>query len=91
MKGHQQPIGVRVGLRPDRLPPAPQGRDREAGRIVVLAHRHPAGVAPHVVDAVRDRLAQVRVREVVDVDALRPALRLPFPPAILELTDQLAG
>ena len=56
---------------------------------MVLAHRDPAGVAPHVVDAVRDRLAQVLVREIVDVDPLGLALRLPFPPPVLEGADQL--
>src|SRR5918993_1461896 len=49
---------------------------------------HPAGIAPHVVDAVGDRLAQLGVGEVVHVDPFRLARRLPFDPGVGELADQ---
>ena len=81
----QQPLRPGIGVRPDRLPPAAQARDREARRVVVLPHGDPAGVAAHIVDAVGDRLAQLLVGEVVDVDLLGLALRLPLPPAVLEV------
>ena len=56
---------------------------------MVGADRHPAGVRGHVVDAVRDRLAEFLVGEVVDVDRA-PVMpgRLVLPAAVLEVADQ---
>ena len=55
---------------------------------MVGADRHPAGVGGHVVDAVRDGLAQLLVGEVVHVDPLGLPGRLVLPAAVLELPDQ---
>ena len=46
-------------------------------------------VGGHVLDAIRDRLAQLLVHEIVYVDPLRLAARKPFPPTIFEMSDQL--
>ena len=48
----------------------------------------PAEIPAHVVHAVEDGLADARVGEVVDVDPLRLAGRLPLPPAVGVLADQ---
>ena len=51
----------------------------------------PAGVGGHVVDAVRDGLAQIGIGEVVHVDPFGLAGRLVLRAAVLEVPDQLAG
>ena len=56
---------------------------------MVGADADPPGVGGQVVDAVRDGLAQLLVHEVVHVDPLRLAARMPFPPTVLEVADQL--
>jgi len=56
---------------------------------VVDAHAHESVAGRDVVDPVRDRLADGVIREVVDVDQLGLALRLPLPPAVFEVPDQL--
>jgi len=56
---------------------------------VVDANADPTGVGRLVVDAVGDRLAQVLVDEVVDVDFLGLTRRLPLPPAVAEPADKL--
>jgi hypothetical protein len=72
----------------DRLPPAAEGGHRECGGVVVGADADPAGVGGHVVDAVRVGLAQRRVEEVVHLDLLGPALRVPFPAAVVVRADE---
>ena len=46
-------------------------------------------VGADVVDAVGDRLSDRVARKVVNVDQLRFALRLPFPPRVFEVADEL--
>ena len=67
-----------VALRPDLLPPRLDRGDREHRRVVVDADADEAVVGGDVVDAVRDRLADRVAGEVVDVDELGLALRLPL-------------
>ncbi len=74
---------------PDGVPPAAQCRDGERRGVVVGADGDPAGVGRDVVDAVRDRLAQLLVGEVAHVDLLGLPGRLVLPTAVLELPDQL--
>src|SRR5215211_9102127 len=88
IRADQEAIRRGIGTHPNRLPPAVQARDRETGRVVVLSHRDPTSIASHVIDAIGDRFAHFRVRESVDLDLLRVTLRLPFPPTVLERTDQ---
>jgi hypothetical protein len=56
---------------------------------VVDANADPTGVGRLVVDAVGDRLAQIPVDEVVDVDGLGLSRGLPLPPAVAESADKL--
>jgi hypothetical protein len=55
---------------------------------VIDAHADPASVGRLVVDAVGDRLAQILVDEVVDVDSLGLARRLPLLSTVAEPADQ---
>jgi hypothetical protein len=87
--GHQQPGCGGVQRPAGLLPPAPQRRHRERGRVVVAAHAHPSGVSAQVIDPVGDRLANRRVGEVVHVDPLGLASRLLLGAAIGVAADQL--
>ena len=51
-------------------------------------HADPALVVGHVVDSVRDRLAQFLILEVVDANFLRLAFGMPFATAVLEIPHQ---
>src|SRR5674476_863742 len=66
----QQPAGARVAGASDGFPPGAQGRNRERGGVVVGPDADPAGVGGHVIDAVGDGLAELLIREVMDVDLL---------------------
>ena len=70
------------------MPAVANRRHRERRGVVVPAHVHPGLVARHVVDAVRNRLALRVGREIMHQYRRRRALRLPFPPAVLEVSDQ---
>ena len=70
-------------------PPAPQRLHRERRRVVIDAHAHPARVAGQIVDPVRNRLAEGRVREVVNPNPFRVAARTPLPTGVLERADEL--
>ena len=50
--------------------------------------RYPAGVVQNVVDAIRDRLAEVLVWEVVDIDPFGLPGGLVLPATVLEVSDQ---
>jgi len=56
--------------------------------IVVGADGNPAVLGGDVVDAVGLAFASVLSMKVVDLDVFRVAGRVPFPSAVLELTDQ---
>ena len=88
VRAHQQARRLRVGLPANRLPPPPQARDRKTGGVMVLPDRDLPGILPNIVDAIGNGFAQRAVGKIVDLDALWIALRLPFLPAVLELTDQ---
>src|SRR5450631_13377 len=86
----RQRAGVRVALAPEVLPPRTDRADRERARVVADPDRHHAFVRVNVVDAVRDRVPEILVLEVVAANLDRPPARLPLPPDRLEITDQLA-
>ena len=88
VRGDQQPPGQRIVAAPGCLPPAADRLHGERGGVVVGADVHPAGVRRQVIDPVRDRLAQLPVREVVGADPGWLALRPPLPAAVFELADQ---
>jgi hypothetical protein len=83
IRTHQQPIRLRIAATADLLPPTPQGGDRERRGVMVGPNTDPAAVVAKVVDPVGDRLAHLRVGEVMDVDLLGFARGLPLgaPPA----------
>ena len=85
----QQPLGGRVGVAADLLPPASQRLDRERGGVVVDSDTDLAGMMPKVVDPIGDSLARLRVGEVMHVDPLGVARGLPLPTAVGEAPDQL--
>src|SRR6266536_4218223 len=80
---------IGIPLRAHPLPPSLDRCHGEHRRVVVGADVDEAVVRRDIVDAVRDRLADGVVGKVVDVDQLGLALRLPVPPGILEVADQL--
>ena len=55
---------------------------------MIDTYADPALVVGHVIDAVRDRLAQFLILEVVDANFLRLALGMPFATAVLEIPHQ---
>ena len=59
----------------------------KARRVVIDADANPTLVPTQVIDAVRNRFAQILIQKVVYLDLLRFAHGLPFTPAILERAD----
>ena len=55
---------------------------------MVGADGHPAGVGWYVLDAIRDRLAQVLAGEVVDIDTFALPGGLVLTPTVFELPDE---
>ena len=55
--GDQQLRRMRVARTTHRLPPAPNGIDREARRVIVDADAHPSGIVGDVVSSAASRLA----------------------------------
>ena len=86
--GDVERVGRRVRLPSHHRPPLANRRDGEGRRVVVAADADPGFVARHVVDAVRNRLADRVAGKVVDAHPLGLAGRLPLAPAILEIADQ---
>ena len=87
--GDRQRCRGRVARPAEVLPPGADARDRELSGVVVDPDRDPAGVVGEVVDAVGDRLAELRVLEVVDAHRDRRALRAKLSAHRLEVPDQL--
>jgi hypothetical protein len=54
----QEPLRGRVADAADGVPPGAQGGDSKRGRVVVGPDADPSGARGHVIDAVRDRLAE---------------------------------
>ena len=87
--GSDQQLGrTRIHRASHVSPPPPQRLDGELGRVMIDAHAHPAGVGRQVVHPVGDRLAQLRVQEIMDADLFGATLGLPLPSAVLEVADQ---
>jgi hypothetical protein len=65
--------------------------DGEARGVVIDSDTHPAFVAAEVVDAIRNRLAMVRIAndEIMDADLVGLTPAPPRPAPILEVADQL--
>ena len=70
-------------------PPAPNGHNCEARRVVIATHIHPRFVETQVIDAVSDRLTHGVLRKVMNQSPFGCALGLPLVTAILEIADQL--
>src|SRR5580658_1867052 len=86
--GEQQSRGVGIGISSHAPPPATDGLDCEFGRVVVDADVDPSFVASDVVDAVRNRLAESLVDEVVHAHRLRLARRAPLLATVGEISDE---
>ena len=86
---HQQPPGPRIGRLPHFPPPAPQRFHREFRGVVVHPDADPPDVRRHVVDPVRDCLAQLLVGEIMHLHLLRLPLRPPLPPPVPVRPHQL--
>ena len=69
-------------------PPLQDAGDSELGRVVVDPHAHPAFIGGDVVDTVRNCLAQLGIREVMDRDFFRLPLGLPLLASILEVSHE---
>jgi hypothetical protein len=86
--GDQKFCRVRVARAAHGLPPAHNGVDREACRVVVDADTHPSGAVGNVVDSVGRRPPELRDDEVVRTHRLWLPLRTILTTAILEIADQ---
>ena len=80
--------GLRVGPGSLVLPPAAQGGHGESGGVVVDADRDPSQFSAEIEDPIRDRLAHLRVDEVMGLDPLRIVARCPGPAIVLVGTDE---
>src|ERR1700692_3677553 len=83
--GDQKFCRVRVARAPHRLPPAPNGVDREACRVFVDADPHPPGLVGNVVDPVGRRPPEFRDDEVVHTHRLGLTLRTVLTTALLAI------
>ena len=72
--GDRQCAGVRIALRAEVLPPADDRVDGELGGIAGDPDADPALVRRQIVDAVRDRMSELLVLEVMTANLDRPAL-----------------
>ena len=86
--GNQQPFCLRISLHSHLQPPAPNAGDGELGRVVIDPDADPTGVVGEVVYAVGNRLAQILVGKIVDVDLLRDSFGFAFLACVLEFSDQ---
>ena len=88
--GFHDRAGARRGARDQAynrlIPPAANAVDGELRRVVVNPHADPTLIVQHVVDPVRNGLAQFLVLEVVDPHRLRVALGTPLAAAITPKT-----
>ena len=82
---------MRVTRASHRLPPASNGIDCEARRVVVDPDAHPPGIVGDVVDAVGRRPTELRDDEVVHADRFGPTLRAVLTPTIAEIAHQLVS
>jgi hypothetical protein len=77
-----QRLGLLIEAAPPLRPPPPTTLYRNTGRVLVAAHVHPPQIATHLIDAVRDRCAELGSGKVRDVDLLGLPLRLPLLPPL---------
>src|SRR5512138_1063249 len=89
VSGDEELARLRVAERTNLLPPRLDRGDGELRRVVVDAHADEAIVRADVVHAVRNRLADRLVWEVVDVDQLGLPLGLSLAATVLEVAHEL--
>src|ERR1017187_1647358 len=83
-----QTFGFGMTLLSHRPPPSADRVDGKGGGVVIGADADPPDIVGDVVDAVRNRTAQLRVDEVVDVDEFGRSVASPFPAVVLEIAYQ---
>lgn len=71
VRHHQEGHCLRIHPAPHLLPPAADGFRGKRGGIVIDSHADPAHVQGRIVDAVRDDLAQLLIREIVGAHEFR--------------------
>ena len=86
--GHQERLRLRRDVAPSLLPPPAQGRRGTLGGVVINAYTDPPVIGGHIVDPIRNRLAQVRIGEIVRPDLFGCPLRLPFLALVEKIADQ---
>jgi hypothetical protein len=77
-----QSCGFGVALLSHRGPPASDGVDGKACRVVIGTDTHPPDIVGEVIDAIGHAVRQGRIDEVVDIDLLGFTCRSPLPPII---------
>ena len=83
-------VGRRVPGLPLFRPPPFNGVDGKLRGVVVLAYPHPPRLVGDVIHAVRTRLADPQVREVMARDVVGRAGGMPRLAAVLAVADQLS-
>src|SRR5262245_46668884 len=83
--GDKELTRIRVDALAHRSPPSSDRCDGELSRVMRFADADPGLIARHVVDAVRDRLPDGILREVVHERGLRCPLWLPLATTVLEI------
>src|SRR4029453_7558187 len=83
----QQRLGFLIETAPHLGPPLANTGHRKTRRIMVAADSDPPQIAPHIIDAIRDRFAELRIGKVMNVDLLGLSLHVPFPSAIAIWAD----
>src|ERR1700694_6188183 len=89
VRSDEQVIGLRVRLLAHHLPPLPDRSYGELGGVVVATDADPRLAACHVVDAVRDGLADRGLGDGAPERLLGCRTRLPLPAAALGVADEL--
>jgi hypothetical protein len=89
IRSDEQLAGTRESWRTHLGPPPSNARRGELGGVMIDTHTDPTFVARQIVDTVGNRLPQVLLGKVVNLDLLGFALRLPLLAGVLEFPDQL--
>ena len=89
IRSDKQFFGIGVGALSHRIPPPPDGRNRECRGIVVTSDIYPGFVSAHIVDPIGKGFARRVLGEIVHQGRVRRVLWLSFPASVLKVTDEL--
>ena len=85
---NQQAARPRIDLAAHLAPPSAQRLDRECRRVMIDADAHPPRIVRQIVNAIRDRLPEILVRKIMNVDSFGPPLALPLLAIILIFSNK---